>query len=392
MVSGEARVLFSPKQLKDIIHQYPEHQFVVQSYKDRSFTDDAYQKEGIEVYDDVSFADIFLGIKQVLSESMIAGKTYFFFSHTIKKQLHNIDYLYAMKQKGITLFDYESFIDEKGFRLVAFGNMAGQLGAYHGLRTYGLKNKRFLLSKPRQYQTVEALVEIVTNRNLEELKIVITGNGNVGQGCRSFLLDCGFKPLSPKEFLAFNGNTPVFTSLEKADYLYNTNNKFILEEFLLNPSGYKSMFFKYAQKANLFMAGHYYHNNMPMLFTQEQVNDPTFNINTIADISCDVLAPIPTCLRPSTSSAPIYGYSKITHEECDFKDPNAIAIMAIDNLPNQLPKQSSIQFGERFKEVLLPLITRTQNHPILKNGMVLDKGNFTERFQYLEAFLKEHTN
>ncbi len=392
MVNGEARVLFSPKQLKEIIELYPEHQFIVQSYKDRAFSDAEYISEGIEVCDDVSYADLFLGIKQVPTSAMITGKSYFFFSHTIKKQLHNIQYLNDIQKKGITLYDYESFIDNKGFRVVAFGNMAGQLGAYHGLRAFGLKNKLFALSKPYQYQTIEELTAITKQQGLQNIKVVITGNGNVGKGCQSFLIECGFTKVSSEDFLKHNDSSPVFTSLEKADYLYNVEHKFHLNEFLENPSSYKSSFLKFTKKANLFMAGHYYHNDMPMLFTQEEIDDPSFNINTIADISCDVFAPIPTCLRPSTSKSPIYGYSKITHEECDFKDPNAIAIMAIDNLPSQLPKQSSIQFGKRFKETLLPLITRDRNNPTLKKGMVLKNGKFTERFKYLEAFLRENIN
>ncbi len=387
MVKDEARVLFSPTQLSEIIQEYPEHRFLVQSSKQRAFKDDEYSQLGIEVVDDIGIADLFLGIKQVPLDQLIPHKKYFFFSHTTKRQPHNKWYLEGLQKANITFFDYENFLDAKGYRLVAFGNIAGQLGAYHGLRTYGLKNKLFQLEKPIPNQHIEDLVFQAKKQDYTDCKVVITGKGNVGQGAIRFLMAVGFTQLTPNDFLSYNERAPVFTVLAKKDYLKNNKGTFDQETFLNQPQTYGSFFFEFAQKANIYMVGHYYYEGMPLLLTQEQLSDPSFCINTIADISCDVHAPLPTCLRPSTSDAPIYGYHRNKHLECDFKDPNAIAVMAIDNLPSELPKRSSTQFGQQFKEHILPLLINDVSNPILQKANVLDQGKFSAHFQYLKDFL-----
>ncbi len=387
MVKDEARVLFSPTQLSEIIKEYPEHTFIVQSSTQRAFKDDEYSQLGIEVVNDISFADLFLGIKQVPLDQLIPYKKYFFFSHTTKRQPHNKWYLEGLQKANITFFDYENLVDAKGYRLVAFGNIAGQLGAYHGLRTYGLKNDLFQLNKPIPNQHIENLVFQAKTHSYTNCKVVITGKGNVGQGAAHFLESIGFTALAPNDFLSSKESKPIFTVLAKENYLKNDNGTFEKEAFINRPHTYNSYFFEFAKKANLYMVGHYYHEGMPLLLTQEQLSNSSLNINTIADISCDVHAPLPTCLRPSTSDAPIYGYHKNNYAECDFKDPKAIAVMAIDNLPSELPKRSSIQFGQQFKEHILPLLINDVSNPILQKANILDQGKFSTHFQYLKDFL-----
>jgi len=391
MVKDEARVLFSPTQLSEIINTYPNHRFVVQSSNRRTFRNTEYTKLGIEVCDDVSFADLFLGIKQVPLNQLISGKFYFFFSHTTKRQPHNRWYLEGLQKSGITFYDYENLVDSKGQRLVAFGKIAGQLGAYHGLRTYLLKNEGFQLNTPSPSQKIEDLLNQAKNQNYHNCKIVITGSGNVGQGASLFLSASGFHKLSPKDFLTYKGKEAVFTMLSKKHYLKNEKGIFDEDEFLEKPSTYKSQFFQYAKKANLYIVGHYYHEGMPLLLTKEALANSQLTINTIADISCDVHQPLPSCLRSSTSESPIYGYHKKQHTECDFRDKSAIAVMAIDNLPSELPKRSSIQFGDQFNEHILPLILRAKQQDnfdsILNRARIIKQGRFTKRYQYLQEFV-----
>jgi len=194
--------------------------------------------------------------------------------------------------------------------------------------------------------------------------------------------------VSPSNFLKNTYKSTVYTQLSKKDYLtHKEHTNFDTEDFKVNPSNYKSDFLKYAQQAEVLVAGHYYQKGMPLFFTTEEVKSPDFKINTIADISCDVFAPLPTCLRVSTPEAPIYGYNKLTTLEDDYSKNESIAVMGVDNLPCELPVTSSIDFGEQFITNILPYLTEDLNHPILQKACVLKDGKFTKKYRYLENFL-----
>jgi len=387
-LSGDKRVLFSPKQLAGIIKQYPQHQFVVESSPTRCFADEIYKSLGITVTSDISNADILLGVKEIPIEALIAGKTYFFFSHTTKMQPHNKAYLQGLQKAKISFFDYENFTDTTGNRILAFGKSAGQIGAYHAIRTYGLKQQLFKLPNPHQCDSIEELKFFASNVNLPPIKIVVTGTGNVGKGVTSFFNDLGIQKVSPSNFLKNTFKTTVYTQLSKKDYLtHKKHTNFDAEEFKLNPSNYKSDFLKFTKQAEILVAGHYYHKGMPFFFTTEEAKSSDFKINTIADISCDVFVPLPTCLKVSTPETPIYGYNKLTTQEDDYSKKESIAVMGVDNLPCELPATSSIDFGEQFITNILPYVSEGLNHPILQKACVLKDGNFTKKYRYLENFL-----
>jgi len=390
--SGDARVLFTPTQLAHIAQTYPEHQFAVESSSIRCFKDQEYKDLGIPVINDLHDADILLGIKEVPSAHLIPGKTYFFFSHTTKMQPHNKGYLQELVDKKISFYDYENFTNTQGRRLVSFGVDAGIIGAYQGLRTYGLQNNLFQLPYPNAQDTVEQLLQHINHIKLPHLKIVVTGNGNVGKGVQSFLKSVGVLQVKPQDFLEQQFNTPVFTQLSKEDYLYSENEgNFCESDFFNHPQHYQSDFVKFAQTADLFINGLSHTPWMPLLFTNNDISNPKFKINTIADISCDVNEPIPTCVRASTISDPVYGYHKKWHQECDFKTTDSIGIMAIDNLPCQLPKMTSTHFGTQFMEQVLPYLLSDLQHPVLQKAHVLAHGEFTNTYAYLNDFLHKET-
>lgn len=387
-LSGDQRVLFSPSQLALIIEQYPQHQFVVESSPTRCFSDQEYRDKGIAVTLNIHHCEVFLGIKEVPAKFLISGKTYFFFSHTSKMQPHNKTYLQELKKANISFYDYENFTDNTNNRLVAFGKSAGEIGAYHAIRTYGLKHQLFNLPNPYQCDSIEELLFFASNTLLKPLKIVVTGNGNVGKGVSSFFDAIGIKKVNPSNFLKNTYNSPVYTQLSKKHYLtHQKHGTFDLKNFIENPNHYKSTFLKYAQQANIFVAGHYYHKGMPLFFSPEEMQHPSFKISTIADISCDVSAPLPTCLRVSTPQSPIYGYDKFTGKETNYLNPNSIAVMGVDNLPCELPSTSSIDFGEQFIKNILPYLTKSLDHPTLQKACILKDGSFTKPYKYLEDFL-----
>ena len=386
--TGDKRALFSPQQLADIIKKYPQHTFVVEPSPTRCFSDQSYLKAGITVTDKIEDCDVFWGIKEIPLEYLISNKTYFFFSHTTKKQIHNKAYLKGLVNKKITFYDYENLTNDHNQRLVAFGKNAGQIGAYHAIRTYGLKHQLFKLPKPYECNTINELSFFASKNNLPNTKIVVTGTGNVGKGIAQFLNNLGLKKVTPNEFLKQNYPTAVYTQLSKKDYLcHKQTQHFNLEDFKQNPSNYKSDFLKYTQIATILITGHYYEAGMPLFFTKEELKSANFKINTIADISCDISAPVPTCLRTSTPKNPIYGYNKKTDKEDDFLKKESIAVMAVDNLPCELPVSSSIDFGTQFINHVLPKITQNLDHPTLQKACVLKNGIFTKKYNYLSDFI-----
>ena len=390
----EGRVLFSPQQLREIANRYSQHQFIVESSATRCFPDSAYSNLGFTVTTNINSADVFFGIKEVPLQNLIPYKTYFFFSHTTKMQPHNKTYLQGLIEKEITFYDYENFTNDFQKRLIAFGKSAGNIGAYHAIRTYGLKNGLFNLKKPSAYSNIQDLLSAIHTSSIPNIKIVLTGTGNVGNGAASFLNNLRIQQLSPIDFLSTTTYTkPVFTQLKKADYLsHSLSNEFNENDFKRHPYNYKSDFLKYTKQADILITGHYYHKDMPMLFTTEEVNHADFNINTIADISCDLLKPIPTCLRASTTENPIYGYQKNNGLESNYTHKNSVAVMAVDNLPCELPEYSSTEFGNQFIEEVLPHLMINFNHPIIEKACVLKNGKISDSYQYLEDFISLNPN
>ena len=63
----------------------------------------------------------------------------------------------------------------------------------------------------------------------------------------------------------------------------------------------------YAKETDFFIAGHFYGNNAPYLFTREDAKIPDFNINLVADISCDVDGPVASTLEPLPLQIPFMG-------------------------------------------------------------------------------------
>ena len=143
----DRRVVFSPSKLKQAAAQYPDARFIVESSDVRIFPDTAYKDAGFEVLQDISQADVLIGVKEVPIDALLPNKKYFFFSHTIKKQPYNRALLQAMLAKNIEMYDHETITKPNGARLIGFGRYAGLVGAYNGFRALGLRDGLFDLPK-----------------------------------------------------------------------------------------------------------------------------------------------------------------------------------------------------------------------------------------------------
>jgi alanine dehydrogenase len=385
----DRRVVFSPEKLSEFKNKYTEAVLFVESSAIRVFSDNQYKEVGFETTEEMSSCDVLFGVKEVPVEALIPNKKYFFFSHTIKKQPYNRDLLNAILDKNIALYDHETIIKENGARLIGFGRYAGIVGAYNGFRAMGLKNESFNLPKAVTLDSRQELISALNAIELPNLKILLTGNGKVAYGAKEMLDAMHIKKVSVAEYISQTFEEPVYCLVDVLDYNKriegaNTNNK----HFYKHPEAYVSDFMRFAKVTDFFIAGHYYGNGAPYLFTRENAKSVDFNIKFVADISCDVDGPVASTLRASTIADPIYGYHPITESEVDFKDKDAIVVMAVDNLPCELPKDASEGFGEMFLENVIPAFFNGDKDGVLKRAKMTENGKLTERFSYLQAYIE----
>tara|TARA_R110002050_G_scaffold154366_2_gene282247 strand:+ start:274 stop:1485 length:1212 start_codon:yes stop_codon:yes gene_type:complete len=385
----DRRVVFSPSELEEAKQQFPEAIFKVEASDVRVFQDKAYKKAGFDVVTDVSDCDVLIGVKEVPIENLIPNKKYFFFSHTIKKQHYNRKLLKAVLEKNIELYDHETIVNEKGFRLIGFGRYAGIVGTYNGFRAWGLKFNSWNLPKAETLHDQKKLIDVLNTLEVPNIKILLTGSGKVANGAQEMLDAMSIKNVSVKAYLSETFNEPVYCKIDVLDYNKRKDGQVKdMFDFFDNPKEYDSNFMRFAKVTDFYFAGHFYGDGAPYLYTRADVKSPDFNIKVVADISCDVDGPVATTLRASTIAEPIYGYDPQTETETDYKNENAIAVMAVDNLPCELPKDASEGFGHMFLKHVIPSFFNNDKDGILARAKITDNGKLTERFAYLQDFVE----
>ncbi|MGE0561563.1 MAG: NAD(P)-dependent oxidoreductase [Flavobacteriales bacterium] len=384
----DERVPFSPSQCKFINDNYPNLKVVVQKSNVRRIKDIDYQNQGVELVDDVSDCDILMGIKEVPVNELIANKTYFYFSHTIKKQAYNRKLLIEMLNKNITMVDYETLVDKKNHRLIGFGRYAGIVGCYNTFSAYGKRMGAFNLKKAHDCKDkAEMLTELTKVVLPDDYKIVITGGGRVATGILEILEVLNIQKVNSNDFLTKTFNTPVFTQLFPEDYNKRIDNKpFTVAEFFTDASGFESNFMPYAEVADMYMSGHFWAKGSPYIFSKEDAKSPDVKIKVVGDISCDIEGPIACTLRASTIADPIYGYNPITESEVNYNDVNGITVMAVDNLPCELPIDASKDFGREFIDKILPHLIDDKEQ-VIERATICKNGNLMPRFEYLRDYV-----
>lgn len=384
----DRRVVFTPSELVKLKEQFPQAEIKVEASDIRVFADDEYTKLGFEVCNDLSDCDVLIGVKEVPVDALIPNKKYFFFSHTIKKQPYNRKLLVACLEKNIRLIDHETIVNETNHRLIGFGRYAGIVGAYNGIRAFGVKFELFNLPKAETLADKTALVERLRRPMLPPIKIVLTGHGKVGMGAKEILDDMKIKQVSIEDYLTKTFDKPVYTQIDVLDYNKRKDGVVATkEDFYKNPHEYVSDFERFTKVSDLFMAGHFYGNGAPVILTREMLNAPDNKIKVVADISCDVAGPIECTLRSSTIAEPLYGYYPSEGIEVPVSHPGAVVVMAVDNLPCELPKDASEGFGEMFLQHVIPAFFNSDKDGILDRAKITEKGQLTERFKYLQDYV-----
>ena len=302
-VPPDKRVPLTPKQCKKLQDLYPNLEIIVQPSPIRAYADSAYAEQGVRLEEDLSEADIIMGVKEVNIEDLIPNKKFLFFSHTIKKQPYNRDLLRAIIEKKIQLIDYEALRNKTGKRIIGFGRYAGIVGCYNGFRAYGMKHNLFQLKKASDCADRKEVEEELKKVSLPaDTRIVLTGFGRVGHGAREIMDLLPIKEVTPSEFLGNSIEGPMFTHLEVEDYYSRRDGgEFNKSEFYSNPELYKSVFPDFLSKTDMYIPCHYWSDKADFIITRDDLKSESSRLSVVADISCDIDGPVACTIRPSTN-------------------------------------------------------------------------------------------
>jgi alanine dehydrogenase len=387
-IPHDYRVPLTPKQCAIVKSRY-NVEVVVQPSPIRRFQDHEYTEAGISLQEDLSDCDLLIGVKEVPIDLLIPNKTYLFFSHTIKKQPHNAKLLRAILDKKIRLIDYEILKGTDGKRLIGFGRYAGIVGAYEGFRAFGLKNNLYVLKSPSECaDRLEMEAEMKKIQLPHHMKIVVTGFGRVGNGAAEIMRMLPIEKVEEEDYFSQEFDHPVYVHLDTHDYYVRKEfGGFDKKDFYSNPEKYISTLADNVRKAHLYIACHLWAGGNPLLITQHDVEHPAWKCTTIADVSCDTGGPIAPTIRSSSIDDPFFGYNRFTHQETDWRDNDAICVMAIDNLPCELPKDASEDFGNELIHGVLPLmLIEDPYHIVWKATETTLEGELTPHCEYLSDY------
>ena len=385
-IPADNRVALTPAQCKWIHRNSSEVEIIAQSSDVRCFTDREYQAAGVQVKGELNDCDILLGIKEVPVEQLIPGKTYLFFSHTKKKQPRNQKMLQAIIEKKITLIDYECLEHEDSQRIIGFGFFAGVVGAHNGMMAYGNRTGLYKLDRVYKQRNFRELIHNYFGLRLPNVKIAVTGSGRVAHGILEIMNLMGINEVEPDDYLIRRFAYPVYAQLKGADLYQPINNgKYKRLEFHEHPEVYRCQFLPYAEQTDILLNGVYWDKNVPRLFEKENVQADPFIIQTIADITDDAGGSIPINLGDQTIDNPVYGVDRTTLQKTEPYLPHSIDIMAVGNLPNELPRDASRYFGEQLiKHVLEDLVG--DGSSIIEKAIIVKDGKLTEHFEYMRDY------
>ena len=384
----DRRVPFSPGQIAAFQEQHGDVTFIVQPSNIRCFSDKEYRQEGILLQEDLGECDILFGVKEIETEALLPGKACVFFSHTAKKQPYNRKLLQEIVARKMTLIDYEFLADRNNIRLVAFGRWAGVVGAYNGLRAYGERYRLLMLKPAHECRDRNEMVRELEKVELPAIRILITGGGRVAHGAMETLEPLGLKQVSPGEFLTADFAEAVICRIDPWDYVRRMDGEsFDLDHFFRHPGMYSSTFKPYTRVTDLFIACHFWDPASPVFMTSSDMREPGFHMRVIADISCDIKGPIPSTIRASTIGEPFYGYDPLSETETLPFELGSITVMAVDNLPGELPRDASLDFGNMLMEKVLPSLIHDDDEGIIDRATIVKNGKLHEPFSYLQDYL-----
>ncbi|MCY7360903.1 MAG: NAD(P)-dependent oxidoreductase, partial [Ignavibacteria bacterium] len=385
----DTRVAFNPEQCLWLKNKFPEIDIIVQSSPIRCYKDDEYIKENIEVVEDVSHADWMIGIKEVPIKMLVPNKKYMFFSHTIKKQPHNKKLLQEINKRNITLVDYECLTWENGERILGFGHYAGVVGAYNGFLTWGKRYKSFELKPAWLCKNYDEMLEQFKSIKLPPMKIAVTGTGRVARGVFELLEKLNLRMVSVQNFLTQTYDEPVYVVLNTSQLYERKDGKpFKRNDFHKRSEQYHSAFLPFTKVTDMFMNAIFWDPKTPAFFTKEDMRAREFRIKVIADITCDVDGSVPATIRDTSIQDPVFGYNPLTEQEDKPFQPQVIDVMAVSNLPNELPREASTEFGDKLTEFVVEEMLETKSN-VIERATIAEEGSLMPHYKYLQDYIMD---
>lgn len=382
----DKRVAFTPAQCVFIKENFPQIKLIIQNSENRCFSNDLYHKVGIELTNDVSDCDILMGIKEVPPALLIPNKHYLFFSHTIKKQEHNKNLMKELINKKITLTDYETLRWKSGERIIGFGRFAGVVGAYNGLLTWGKKHQLYDLKPAHQCLDYAEVKQELKKIKLAPIKMILTGNGRVSLGALELLKEAQIRQVTPSDLLTKQFSEPVFAVLLTENLYERIDGKaYDRSDFHHDPSRYRCVFRHYFPYCDLLINGIYWDDKMDRLFNEQDTRLQTFNIKVIADISCDINGSIPITYKDTSIQDPVIGFSPVTLKPCEPYTNESIDIMAVSNLPTELPRDASEGFGQMLIDYVLPELLKPHS-TVIEHATICSDGKLKPDYEYLADY------
>jgi saccharopine dehydrogenase (NAD+, L-lysine-forming) len=382
----DKRVPFSPEQCRTLVKDFGIN-LVVQPSAVRCFKDKEYSDQGIVMQEDLSDCDVLFGVKEVRKQDLIPGKKYFFFSHTIKEQPYNKGLLKTLLAKKIQMVDYECLQDSNGGRILGFGRYAGIVGSYNALLAWGQRTKTFELKPANLCEDMNEITSELEKIKLANIKVVLTGNGRVAHGAMELLELAGITKVEPNEYVEQSFEKAVYTQMRCHHYYsLDDGSEFSYPHFYKNSKDYQVNFLPFLNPSDLFISCHYWDNESGVLFKVADCNQPEFNTKVIADITCDIQGSVPSTLRSTTISDPLFGFDPSTNSEVDSFKESAITIMAVDNLPCELPKDASIDFGKALIKNIVPELLNDDKNNIINRASICLNGELNSYYEYLKSY------
>ena len=385
-VPHDNRVALTPPQCEWLLKTIPESRILVQPSPIRCFSDADYMEAGAEIQTDLSPCNLLFGIKEVPVQELIPAKTYLFFSHTRKMQPYNRELMHAMIDKKITLIDYECLEHEDGQRIIGFGFFAGVVGAHNGMMAYGKRTGTYTLNRVYRARDYRELIHTYFGLKLPSIKIAVTGSGRVAHGILEVMNLMDVQDVEPEDFLSRNFSYPVYVHLKGSNlYQHKRTGKYNREDFHRHPEAYACLFEPYCWHTDILMNGIFWDRKMAPLFSMNTIRNNNFRIQTIADITDDLKGSVPCNLGDATMDNPVYGVNKESGEKTEPYLEGSIDVMAVGNLPNELPRDASRFFGEQLIKYVLSDFIRGGSE-ILEKATILKNGELTPGFRYLADY------
>jgi len=395
----ENRTPFSPAQISNLLNKFPNLKIIVQPSNRRCFKNEDYLKAGAQITDDLRSADIIFGVKEVDVSTLIKNKTYLFFSHTSKVRqyigqvivdkaiIYKKELLKEVIKKNITLIDYENVRDVsgEGYRYLGFGRFAGIIGAYNTLNLYLKLNNKQQLPRAFEINNYEQVKKLISKQNFNKLKILLTGSGRASKGAIEQLKHANIRQVLINDYLNNKYDEAVFCNISAKKHIERKDGKTsTYEDFNLNPHEYNYKVKNFLFDTDMFIACHYWDAKFPKLFYPKEISEFK-NLKIIGDVTCDINGSVPTTIRSTSIAKPYYSINTDLMKEIELGN-KGIAVMAVDNLPSELPKDASEEFGDSIITEILPYLIDEDDGRI-NRATTASNGKFSSKFNYLNDFI-----